>query len=197
MYVESNGMNLRTESGFNARTGAGSFSLRKVLPSTDYLRRVFWVLMVVAHAPGLIGIWSSLFASDATFERLSGCIGLTFAMVLFVLKVLDAPFLRFRTSRHSVVVLCMIVALLHVDVIRRGSDPGAMPESVALVATTWLAAIFPRTRRRLSVIMARTALVLKHRLPDAPWRDTIWVDILRPHCWLLAYRFYFLRAPPA
>ena len=153
--------------------------------------------MVVAHAPGLIGIWGSLFVSDATFERLSGCIGLTLAMVLFVLKVFDASFLRFRTSRHSVVVLCMIVALLHIDVIRRGSDPGAMPESVALVATTWLAAVLPHIRRRLSVIAARIALVLKHRFPAGPWRDTIWVDILRPHCWLLVYRFYLLRAPPA
>jgi hypothetical protein len=153
--------------------------------------------MVASHAPGLIAVWRSLVESQATFERLTGCIGLTLAMVFFVLKARNPAFLQFRTDRRSVVAVCIIVALLHVDVIRRGSDPVAAPESVALVATTWLAGALPRIRRRLSAAMKRLALVVKHRLPAAPWRDQVWGDELRPQCWLLTYRLYTLRAPPA
>ncbi|MGB2985310.1 MAG: hypothetical protein WBE26_05455 [Phycisphaerae bacterium] len=168
--------------------------IRSLLPP---LRRVFWVLMVVAHAPALVGAWRLFVENGFDAEPLFGSIALTFSMVFFALKVGDVAFLRFRPGRRSFVAFCMVVALVHLDVIRPNDDPTLVPECTVLTATTWLVGTLPLVRRTPREALSRTGSAFKYRPPVRPTAGTVWLDAFRPHCWVLAFRFFSLRAPPA
>lgn len=174
---------------------AGLMGQQVLLSST--MKRAFWLLMLVAHAPAVLGAWRSVVAGGLEPERLGCCIVLTVSMVFFALKLRDVAFLRLRTDRRALVVCCIVVALLHVNVIRPHSDATAVPQCVALVATTWLIAGLPSTRRVLKVVRVHLARTRKHCFPNTPFADSVRLDLFRPHCWVLAFRLFCLRAPPA
>ncbi len=166
-------------------------------PLVSTTKRAFWLLMLVAHAPAGLGAWRSVIAGGLEPERLGCCIVLTLSMVFFALKLRDVAFLRLRTDRRALVVFCIVVALLHVNVIRPHSDATVAPQCVALVATTWLLAGLPSTRRVLKVARVHLAQTRKHCLPNSPFADSVRLDLFSPHCWVLAFRLFCLRAPPA
>ncbi len=153
--------------------------------------------MLAAHAPAVVGAWRSVVGSEFEVERLGGCIALTLSMLFFALKVRDVAFLRLRTDRRSLAALCIIVALLHVNVVRPHGDPTMVPQCAVLVATTWLVGHLPMTRRALRVLRTRIAKTPGHRPPVTPLTDTVRLDMFRPHCRVLAFRLFCLRAPPA
>ncbi len=172
---------------------AGTY-VRSRLPK---LRRLFWLIMVVGHAHGLVGAWRSSVASGFDLEPLGGCILLLLSMLFFVLKLGDVAFLRFRADRRSFVAFCVVVAFLHLGVLRPGDDPTLIPEYTALAATTWLASGLLLRSRTPRESLARTETPGRHGPSMGPRGRTIWLDAFRPHCWILAFRVFNLRAPPA
>ncbi len=161
------------------------------------LRRAFWLLMGLAHAPALISAWRSLVAGGFAAESFGGCVLLTLSMLFFALKLRDVPYLRFRTDRRSCVALCIVVALLHTDAIVSDDNPTVIPECTALVVTTWLSTQLPLTRRMSALLPTRVVSVLGHGDPVTSATGTVWLGASRPHCWVLGLHVFSLRAPPA
>ena len=182
-------------------TGCVRAVVGKVAPvfsdHTHSLKQAFWVLMGLAHAPALISVARSVVTESFELERLVGCAVLSLAMLFFALKVYGVAWLRFRTGRRAVVAFCLVVALLHLDVIRSNGAPSIVPECTALIATSWLAVRQPSLRRLLGTTLCRAAPLYKSFLPTAHPTETVWLDAFRPRCWLLAFKFFSLRAPPA
>ena len=185
--------NLPRSSPLRLSRSAGAY-VRSRLPK---LRRLFWLIMVVGHAHGLVGAWRSSVASGFDFEPLGGCILLLLSMLFFVLKLGDVAFLRFRADRRSIVVFCVLLAFLHLNVLQPGDDPTLIPEYTALAATTWLASALPMQSRKTRESLAQTGTPRPHGPSMGPRGRTIWLDAFRPHCWILAFRVFNLRAPPA
>jgi hypothetical protein len=153
--------------------------------------------MVLAHGRALAAAWQSLLETGFDLEPLIGGVALTLSMLFFSLKVLDAAWLRFKPGRRSLIAFCMVVALVHLDVIRANDNPTLMPEYAALVATTCIAGTVPTVRRAVRGVFARAGSAFRYRPTVRPSSDTVWMDLFRPRCWILAFRFYNLRAPPA
>ena len=85
------------------------------------LRRVFWLFMFVGHAPGLVrAIW--LPGQDQLTFSPVAAIGLSLACTLFLLKILDVRWLRFRTDRSCVCALVLTVAMAHLNLLRFATE---------------------------------------------------------------------------
>lgn len=155
------------------------------------------MLVAVAHAPGIVHAWRGILANGLDLEYLGGFLWLTVAMAFFALKVFDLPCLRFRTDLRSWVALGMVVGLLHVDVIRQGSEPSLVPDGTAVLATAWAIGTIAPVRRLWRESLASLETALRPRHASATLHDTLWFAALKPHCWLLAQRLFNHRAPPA
>ncbi len=153
--------------------------------------------MMVAHAQGMLGAWRSFSEGGVNGELLGGCLLVTVAVLFFALKIVDVSFLRLRTDRRSCLALCMIVALLHVDVLRPDDGATVIPEYTTLVAASWLAGSTRVVRRLTRLEFARHRTTSSNLSVSARSADTTWLDVFRPRCWVLARRVFLLRAPPA
>ncbi len=161
------------------------------------LRRILWSLVALAHAPGLIGAWRSFTSGVFAAEDLRGCVLLTLSMLFLALKVCDVRFLRFRTDPRSCIALGLVVALLHVNVIHAGDGPTLIPEYTTLVVTVALAGSSALVRRRLHLARTFATAITRHLPRLLPAAGTVWLDTVRPRCWVLLLRVFRLRAPPA
>lgn len=159
--------------------------------------QLFWLLMLGAHTPALIGAWRSLGASGGTVGRVGGCIVLTLSMAFFALKVRDIALLRIRPDRRTWVAIFLVVALLHLDAINASHNVAIAPEYTLLVAGTLAAckaiSVF-RRHRQARPHSASSSVHLSSLMRSA---DTAWFDTFRPRCWVLAFRAFELRGPPA
>jgi hypothetical protein len=153
------------------------------------LRRAFWLLMLLAHAPALLGAWRES-------GRFAGFIVLALSIAFFALKIRDVAWLRFRADRRSWMSICVLVALLHANVLQSENHPIALSEYTALAATTWLVVRVPAVRRALLRISTRVSATGRRLACGPVTGATIWLDVFRPHCWVLAFRCFGLRAPP-
>ena len=161
------------------------------------IRRVGWLLIAIAHLPGLVHAGRDFFAGGLGVEHLGGCVGLSLSVAFFALKVLDVSCLRFRTGWRAKVALVMVVALLHVDLIRPSSDPSIVPDCTAVLATALIIGTLPPVRRAWERVFVRAEAAIRRRLPAAPSHETIWLCESRPHCWVAVLHLFKLRAPPA
>ena len=161
------------------------------------IRRAGWLLMAIAHLPGLVHAWRALLAGGLNAEHLGGCVWLTISVAFFALKVLDVSWLRFCTGRRSKVALVLVVALLHVDLTRPGSDPSIVPDCTAVLATALAIGTLPAVRRGWERVFVHAEAALRRRLPAMSSHDTIWLCQSRPHCWVAVLHLFHLRAPPA
>lgn len=161
------------------------------------LRRVLWVAMAVGHIPAFFGVWKTSLQSGFDGGKLEGCIGLTLAMLFFILKIVDVVFLRLRTSRRAWVAMGLVVALLHFEALAPDVGPAPIPKYATILATTLLVTRLPRLRRVVRFAAAGVFSLFKRHTPLAHSHETVWLDTRRPHCWLLASRVFFGRAPPA
>lgn len=164
---------------------------------SNRLRKPFWLIMLVAHAPALLGAWRSVVANGFEGEQFGACLVLTLSMLFFGLKVRDIAVLRLRTGRRSFVVACIVVALLHVNVLQPQGDSAAVPQCITLVATTWLIGQLPLIRRAFRAYGSRVLAAHRRLFQITSCRNTVWLDAFRPRCWVLAFRLFILRAPPA
>lgn len=153
--------------------------------------------MALAHAPALLGAWQALFSDGFAFEPVGRCAGLTLVVLFFVLKINDPAFFPLPTDRRSIVAICMVVGLLHVDVVRPVHDPTLVADTAALVAATCLVASLRPVRRALGEALGAATSPFKCRQLVTHSTDGICVDDVRPHDWLLVVGLFSLRAPPA
>ena len=167
-----------------------------VRPS-NLIRRIIWLAVALAHAPGLMAAWGHWLGGCFDPAELGGCITLSLAMVFFALKIVDVSWLRLRTDRRSLVAMGLILALLHIDVIKPNVPLTNIPEYTTLMATTLLAAGLAREGRRQARVVRRASVSVGSTIPLLRSNDTVWFDVFRPRCWVLACRLYLLRAPPA
>ncbi len=169
---------------------------RRAARTSVPFRQLFWLLMLAGHTPALVGAWRSFVVNGLAVERLGGCVLLTLTMVFFALKARDIALLRFRSDRRSWVAIVMVVALLHLDVVRTGDDPTLVPQYTTLIATTWLAVKICLVRRHLRPVLMSATSTPVHLSSLMRSADTAWLDAFRPRCWVLAFRLFLLRAPP-
>ena len=159
-------------------------------------RRLLWLVMALAHAPALLGAWQALASEGVAFEPVARCAGLTLAVLFFALKTNDSAFFPLPTDRRSIVAICMVVGLMHVDVVRPVHDPTLVADTAALVAATGLAVSLRPVRRALREALRMARSPFECRQLGTHYTDGNCVDDARPHDWLLVLGLFSLRAPP-
>ncbi len=118
------------------------------------LLRALWLLMLAGHVPAVLKcLWSQSDPVSQEHNIVAG-VGLLLACVFFVLKILDLPWLRFKTDRRSLFTLAMTVALVHVSLMRYSGDVRADPVQPLVIAhilmVTNLASVRGIMRRALA-----------------------------------------------
>ena len=83
-----------------------------------FLWRLLWVAMLLVHARPV----AALLIADEAFSLLSTLL-LALSSLFFVLKIVDVPWLRFRTDFRASVTWLLIVGILHLGVLNRTIDP--------------------------------------------------------------------------
>ena len=188
-------------------TGAlASFARRDIMhgksgkhdhPIADALNRGFWAVMLLAHAPALISAWRYCFTDGVKLELLGGCVVLTASMIFFVLKLRGVGWLRFHTDRHSLVALCLVMTLIHLDCIRPGLRSEVVSKCAVILVTTTAVVAAPRLVRLARSAAGRGGASPKSHPPDGRSPNDAWLDTFEPHCWVLAANLFRLRGPPA
>ncbi len=152
--------------------------------------------MAAAHAPAMASCWNKIAASGLSWPLVANSLLLAASMTFFLLKVADVSFLRFRLTRQSGVALCVLVAFMHFDAIRSSDDPTLVAEYTSLIFATVIVGKSLVPRRDLFVSGAHehhTNTLLSHDLRPT---ETVWTDLVNPHCWTRSRRIFALRAPP-
>ena len=152
--------------------------------------------MGLVHAPAFLGAWRAWPENGFQLERLGDAIALTLVMTFFILKVWDVAFLRFHADRRSFIALCVVVAMLHLDVLQATDKPTMVPLCTAMVTATWLVGGSPCVRRTIREMLSSSNPTLKRCSLTPSSTDTVWLDVVHPRCWMLAFRPFLLRAPP-
>ncbi len=153
--------------------------------------------MVLSHAPAVIGAWKECVVSGISPGRVGTCLFLSFSIVFFVLKIFDVRWLQFRFNRQSWVAVCIIVALLHTNVLYESNEPSGLTPYVAVLVTAYIVGHIPLVRRVLVALATRMSLRLRGTLTPGHSTGTVWLDTICPNCWVLTFRIFGLRAPPA
>ena len=158
--------------------------------------RSFWLLMGAMHASALLASWQSCLDSGLIASELLGCIGLTATMLFFVAKFFGVRFLPVSPGKRQVVAICLIVALLHVGCF--DSEPGTTfaAECATVLMTATLICGLAQASKVLAATLSRRGVSHKSYRPGLRFDRTACHDGFRPHCWVLAYRLFGLRAPP-
>ncbi|MEE9293964.1 MAG: hypothetical protein V3W34_03225, partial [Phycisphaerae bacterium] len=78
-------------------------------------RRAWWMLLILIHVPVLGSVARSMLAHPEGGKWLA-FVALCLTVLVFVLKLLDAPFLRFRTRRGAALAFLLICAVVHHEV---------------------------------------------------------------------------------
>ena len=98
------------------------------------LLRALWLLMLAVHVPAVLKcLWGQSGPVSQEHNIVAG-VGLLLACVFFVLKILDLPWLRFKTDRRSLFTLALTVALVHVNLMRYSGDVRADPVQPLVIA---------------------------------------------------------------
>jgi hypothetical protein len=115
------------------------------------LSQLFWGAIFAIHVPAFWAVWSSLLTGGLDLSRLGSGIALVLAMAFFVLKFQDFALLRLRTRQQSLIVVCLLTAVVHHQAIAPGGEGAlAVPTAVATVgAVGELARLRPPAPRRL------------------------------------------------
>ncbi|MCH8851263.1 MAG: hypothetical protein IID41_01265 [Planctomycetes bacterium] len=119
------------------------------------LLRALWLLMLAVHTPAVLRcLWGQ--SSQASQDHnIIAFVGLLLACVFFVLKVLDLPWLRFKTDRRSLVTLALAMALAHANLMRYSGDVIADPVQPLVIAHILMVTNLVSVRRALRRTLAR------------------------------------------
>lgn len=167
---------------------------RRSLPK---LRRAFWILMLLLHAPALARyLWAAPNKGTDSGD-FATIIGLALAFTLFMLKILDIRWLRFSTDRRAVFALVLAAALAHVNLLRFSDEVVAHPTQPLLLSNILIASSLITVRRFLRNSLGwfgRPTPTPKAIHVSCRWREPAGQS-LSPQ-WL-AHPFASPRAPPA
>ena len=167
---------------------------RSVMPPS--VRRWIWGLIGIAHLPALAGAWWGFLSRQAGPGDFAGCVALTLTVVFVLLKMCDVRMLRFKATRQSCVAFCVVVLLIHADVLSPASEPSIVPECTTAVATAWLVSSLKPIRQRVQQLLVLSRSPVRRPAPALSFADTLWLDSFHPHCWTRALGLFRLRAPP-
>lgn len=111
------------------------------------LRRGFWILMLLLHVPTLARYLWATPNKVADSGDYAAIIGLALAFTLFVLKILDVRWLRFKTDRRAVFALVLAVTLAHVSLLRFSDELVTHPAQPLLLSNILIASSLIAVRR--------------------------------------------------
>ena len=161
------------------------------------LRSLLWGGMAAVHAPALIASWGACLQGAVGAAQLSGCVGLSAAMVFFGLKLWNVEVLRFDTSAKSLVLTAVAVALLHGNAIERRLECAVLANDTPIAAMTLFSLGLKRVRRAVLAAASRGWQRGRQHVTALSLRGMagMWT-FARPR-WILAARLCTPRAPPA
>lgn len=135
------------------------------MPAARLRDRLLWAVMLALHGYGLlVGLGGdSLSASSA--------LGLGLANLLFLLKVLDVPWLRFQWTRRTAVIWLVAIAVAHAELIPHvdGALSNDWAPLVVMTLGGWSA---PALREAVGRITQRRihSAIRRPRAAQAAWR---------------------------
>lgn len=170
--------------------------LRAVFSARN-LRKLFWAVMAVSHAPALVSAWGKCLAGNFSVDEVGGWILLFMSMIFFGLKVYGVRWLQFNVDRRSCLAFTLAVGLIHLDCIQPDLQQKIPVEVTVILSTSILAIGVHRLSRTLSDLLRqnRTHKSLRSLFPTST--NTAWVDVFHPHCWIFTNQNVISRAPPA
>jgi hypothetical protein len=116
--------------------------------------RGIWALLALIHIAPLLSTTRTALSEESSSAAAANCLLVWLAFVFFVLKCVDAPFLRWRFSRAGVLTFVLVCGLAHRDV-RAAADSGFIGELPGVVATAVACEALVRHRRLLPRILDR------------------------------------------
>ena len=119
------------------------------------LLRALWLLMLAVHIPALLRCLWGQSSPTSQDPNIIAVVGLLLACVFFVLKILDLPWLRFKTDRRSLLTLALAVALVHVNLMRYSADVLADPVQSLVIANMLMVTNLASVRRAMRRALAR------------------------------------------
>lgn len=168
------------------------------------LRSLFWAVLLAAHllaVPSIVDDLAGVRAARELAAPLLRAVWLAASVVFFLLKIADAPWLRFTPGRRSVLSAALAIALFHAVVIERSDarTGDAVPRAglVVLVGSLpwWFRAAREAVRRFLGGWRKRLT-ALRGAVNDLRRGDFVDpVALQAPVCLLLPHS-RALRAPP-
>lgn len=160
------------------------------------LGRVAWALMLLMHAPALVGVWKGFFTTGFDAALLGPCLGLTAACFFFLLKCYGVRVLRFNTSPGSCVTITLALVLVHGDVINAPAGGLIGPMYDPIIATSLLLAGTAGARRLLRDISAGFGLPPKATVPPSLAGQRVPIDAVSAVLRSISLRASIPRAPP-
>ena len=154
-------------------------------------------MMGVSHMPALVSAWESCFTQGAGLAGLGGVVTLSLSVLFFILKALDVRFLRFRPGKGAAVAICLAVALIHIGCIDPSVRDTLLAECGEVLATATLIGGLTQMSGSIRAAMARRRHIGCVLVPSPRPGNPIERDGLLPHCWVLVYSSFSLRAPPS
>jgi hypothetical protein len=106
--------------------------------SARVLRRAFWVVMLLGHAPALFDALQNAASGELNLFRLSF---LSVSQAFFLLKLLDVRWLRVSLAPRAYGVAILAIALVHGDVAHRATASIAAPDAEPVTMVLTLAAL--------------------------------------------------------
>ncbi len=113
------------------------------------LRRGFWVLLLIFHAPGLLRIFLWSPSGHSAQVNTAAAIGLVLACTLFILKIFGVKWLRFKTDRRSIATLALAVVVAHLNLLRFSDEALTDPAQPLLISNILMASNLVSVRRIL------------------------------------------------
>lgn len=125
-------------------------------------KRIFWAVMLFAHLGGIRSAWVSLFDSAASPDWAMGglrLVVLAASAVFFALKIADLPVLRLKPGWRPFVASCVVVALMHVNVIEHAANGDSPYSPAPMAAMALVGALVESSTLRRAVLRLSTQLL--------------------------------------
>ncbi len=110
-------------------------------------RRAWWMLLILIHVPVLVSVGRSMLAHPEEGKWLA-FVALCLTVLVFVLKLLDAPFLRFRTRRGAALAFLLVCAVVHHEVAASEVGREVLKQTPVILAAGIVVHGFRRSLRR-------------------------------------------------
>jgi hypothetical protein len=136
------------------------------------LTRAWWGGLFALHVPVFWAVWSSMVTEGPDPSRLGSGIALVLAMAFFALKFQDFSLLRLRTRQQSIVVVCLLTAVVHHQAIAPGGESAvAIPAVATVYAVGEMIRLRPPAPGRFTALLAAQLATRRPVLATAAGAD--------------------------